>query len=189
MTRRQLTWLGAVVLVGAAAPLVLLAPWRGLDPGPMGADPGAPNRIAFAVEAGTPFSYGLVVLRNPGLVAAEVTGVELVGAAPELVLVEATVRSLRDVPDHGLIANDASYPPAVLAGHLAPAVGARIPASSSPADAMELVLALRVDVPGTRGFTAVAVRYELGGDAYRAVFPNALVVCAPGPDEACDMAE
>jgi hypothetical protein len=182
----RLRLLGAgAALLAAAALLLLWSPWRNLPPGPLGDDSGAPNRIAFGVEVGRPFSYGLVVLRNPAAVPLEIVGVELVGATGAIELVASSLRHLSDAPGHGLVANDRTYPPAALAGHLRPALGARIGPSRDPSDADELVLGLRVAATGSHGFSAVAVGYRLGGDRYRVVFPYALVVCAPPSAAGC----
>lgn len=188
MTRPPTQVLGAAAIGAAALAaglLLLWSPWRGLPPGPLGEDPGAPNRIAFDVEVGRPFSYGLVLLRNPDPAPAEIAAVELVGATTGIELVASAVRPLSEAADHGLVANDRAYPPPALAGHLRPALGARIAEYRDPSHAVELILGLRVAAPGTHAFAAVAVRYLVSGTAYRVVFPYALTVCAPPPGGAC----
>jgi len=185
VTKPRLLGLAVAVLLSAAASVLAWGPWRTPPAGPLGEDPGAPNRIAFDVEVGRPFTYGLVVLRNPARTPAEIIRVELVDATAGIELVASTVRSLSEVPAHGLVANDRTYPPPALAGHLRPAVGAQIGPSRGPADGVELVLGLRVDGQGAHGFSAVAVRYRVGGDTYRVVFPYALVVCSPPSAVAC----
>jgi len=158
------------------------------SPGPLASDLGEPNTIVFDVEVAEQFSYGLVVLRNPATAVARITGVELTGRAGSIELFDASVRSLRDAPGHGLVANDRAYPPTALIGAVSPAIGARIAPYREPGDGVELVLGLRVLVAGSHGFSGVAVRYELDHVTHRALFPFALSVCAPPSGRICDPA-
>lgn len=158
------------------------------SPGPLANDLGEPNTIVFGVRVGEPFSYGLVVLRNPASTVARITGVELAGRTGTIELFDASVRSLRDAPGHGLVANERVYPPTALVGAISPAIGAGVPPYHEPGDGVELVLGLRVPTAGRNGFSAVVVRYELDQVAHRALFPFALTVCAPPAERPCEPA-
>lgn len=179
----------ALVVVVASVAAGALAVLSGdPSPGPLARDVGEPNTIAFDVEIGQPFSYGLVVLRNPASREVRITGVELADPWGRIELLEAGVRSMHDLPDHGLVANDRVYPPVALAGSVAPAIGARVPPLAGPRDAVELVLGLRADGAGSSGFHGVIVSYELDRATHRALFPFALTVCAPPSGRRCDRA-
>jgi len=176
---------GAAALGAVAAATVLIWPMAAVPAGPLGRDLGAPNRIAFDVELGRPFTYGLLLIRNPGARPATIEAVELDEMTPGIALVDAAVRPLSEAIEHGLVANDRTYPPPALAGHLAPAVGAVVEHTRDPSDGVELVLGLRVDAPGRHGFAGVAVAYRVDGVGYRVVYPAALEVCAPPSAGTC----
>ncbi len=186
MTRRGFVVAAVTAVVAAAAIGVafVIGPWHELPPGPLGVETGVPNQISFDVDAGRSFTYGLVVLENRSERSAEVTGVELVGTIGSLELVSSSIRGLRDAPDHGLIANDRSFPPSALGGVLRPAIGSLIEPYRAPPDGVELVLELRANDPGGHGFAAVAVDYRQGNRAFRVVFPSSLRVCV-GPENGC----
>lgn len=188
MTGRTAIGLAALLACGLAGGMGMALLAGDPSPGPLANDLGEPNTIVFDVEVGEPFSYGLVVLRNPASTVARITGVELGGRAGRIELFDVSVRSLRDAPAHGLVANDRVYPPTALIGAVSPAIGARINPHREPGDGVELVLGLRVPVAGSHGFTGVVVRYELDHVAYRALFPFALTVCAPPAEGPCEPA-
>jgi hypothetical protein len=143
--------------------------------------PGGPLADEVGVSVGMPadpgrrVSTGLLRVRNPSDVTAEIRRVELVGKDPTLTFVGALV-----LPRIGtMIGSDRGFPPRSLSARrrasLVEVFGARIP----PGQAVDVILGLAALRPGTHGFEQVAVRYRARGLTYRAVYGIRAVVCVP----------
>ncbi len=167
------TGLGLAVCAG-----VLSYALSGQDAPPSGRlDPGFPTSTSFAVVAMRPFTFGVLILKNPTHSPAVLDEVKLQHTSNNVHVVRIAAALIpRDAPN-GSTATADYFPPHE---KLHAVQGFVFPAKhpGSPAQYLQIVIGLRADKPGYYSFRSVSLDYRMGGHRYRLVAQTSFSWCA-----------
>ena len=160
----------SVLALGLALGAVFLARTRGdgvHSGGPLAPREGYSDAVATPVDLKTPYSWGLVYLRNKGNEGARVVALDLGEVPPG-------VRILGSYAQNPL-GRSIGFMPGFRPTNGEPVVGLDIP----PHAIYELVVGLSATRQGRHVIPDVRVRYTSGGETYVATFKQSVVLCAP----------
>jgi hypothetical protein len=172
VTSRRRTAVGlaaAAILIGGIAAWALTRA-EVVQGGPLAHPRGYRDSVEFTVPLRTPYSWGLVILRNNGDDEATVERVTAVDPKGSMRIV-------------GLYAVSERAPDAVgFAPGFDPELGRGVEGLVVPpgrGKGYQLVFGVQADRSGISSFRAIRVEYRVGDTRYAATFDQAVVLCAP----------
>jgi hypothetical protein len=171
--------IGALAAVGGVLAWALSTPEPTLTAGPLACRECGITGLAFPVDAGQPFTYGLLTLRNSGNETAVLDRVVPLEPTPGLRLVGEVALPTRKNPWNITASDHGHFPPENVLRAVRPVRGYRIPPARAPSDLHEIMLGFTVPRPGRFGFRRLAVAYHVGDTRYRALFDFRFRACAP----------
>jgi hypothetical protein len=184
---RRIFFIVAALVVAVAGALVFS---RSSDPGVHDFESGPVKSdtdtiTSFPVEIGQVFTYGGIVLKNFTDVPATLESVSFeppLGSAMTLV----DLKVAGDDRNVGYVGTSVEFPPArIPAKAVRTFKGAIVPVRPDPpfrSTGVEVLMGLRVNVPGEFGFRHVIVEYRIRGERHRVRLNDGFIACAPVKD-------
>ena len=140
--------------------------------------PGDPTSSSFVVPISHPFTFGLLIFRNPSTHVAILERIRLISPSHGVRLVASGAALVpTDVPN-GMTATSLTFPPPHT--RLRPVAGFHLPGRQPrvPRSYAQIVLGLQADKPGFYFFRRAELHYRIGSAHYRLVSPTAFSWCA-----------